>query len=384
MILSLFRVLNARHCPITDAGIQGLCNSSNSFHQLGKTNCGLGLCKSIEFLDIFGTTVTKKGIKIILENLPALVHFDCDFQMHVLAELLEEYLQRKQPLNATKFTCLRNIGSSSRSLHAPYKSSAIGLLATACSSVNEMYIKTDEIKENSPSKKDEALLQILNLQQDKLCKLGISGRGETYGLPNPHPDITFNGGIFPLLKHFGSSLTSLTLGNLLEDKFSANIRTIVECCPKLESLTLAEVNCSRARLEDESSRPSKRVKMDPLLKHLKYLEIDCFSLDSDDFDLLLASPGLVTLKIENNYSIKDEILGKAAQLHQFKNLEYLKLYRCIFVTNKGVALFMNESNSLKKIEFEKMHLSKNDFSEWKRMARERDWDVVFDFKLERY
>ena len=45
---------------------------------------------------------------------------------------------------------------------------------------------------------------------------------------------------------------------------------------------------------------------------------------------------------------------------------------------------MNENNSLKKIEFEKMRLSKNDFSEWKRMAREKNWDVVFDFKLERY
>ena len=383
MILSLFRVLNARYCPITDAGIQGLlCFSSNSFHQLGNKNYGLGLCKSIEFLDIFGTLVTKKGIKFILANLPALVHFDCDFQMHVLAELLEESLQRKQPLNATKFTCLRNVGSSRHILHAPYKSSAIGLLATACSSINEMYIATDEIMENSPSKKDEALLQILNLQQNKLYKLGISGLGR-YSL-HFYPDITFNGGIFPLLTHFGSSLTSLTLENFLEDKFSANIRTIVEFCPKLESLTLARVHCSLERLKDESSRPSKQVKMDPLLKHLKYLEIDCFSLDSDDFDLLLASPGLVTLKIENNYSIKDEILEKAAQLHQFKNLEYLKLYRCIFVTNKGVALFMNESNSLKKIEFEKMHLSKNDFSEWKRMARERDWDVVFDFKLERY
>ena len=158
------------------------------------------------------------------------------------------------------------------------------------------------------------------------------------------------------MTHFGSSLTSLTLENFLEDKFSANIRTIVEFCPKLESLTLAKVHCSLERLKDESSRPSKQVKMDPLLKHLKYLEIDCFSLDSDDFDLLLASPGLVTLKIENNYSIKDEHLEKAAQLHQFGNLEYLKLYCCIFVTKKGIALFMNENNSLKKIEFEKMRL----------------------------
>ena len=40
---------------------------------------------------------------------------------------------------------------------------------------------------------------------------------------------------------------------------------------------------------------------------------------------------------------------------------------------------MNENNSLKKIELEKMRLSKNDFSEWERMAREKDWDVVFLF-----
>ena len=63
----------------------------------------------------------------------------------------------------------------------------------------------------------------------------------------------------------------------------------------------------------------------------------------------------------------------------------MKLYRCIFVTKKRVALlFMNENNSLKKIELEKMRLSKNDFSEWERMAREKDWDVVFYFMLERY
>ena len=38
----------------------------------------------------------------------------------------------------------------------------------------------------------------------------------------------------------------------------------------------------------------------------------------------------------------------------------------------------------RRSNLKKMRLSKNDFSEWERMARENDWDVVFDFMLERY
>ena len=292
---------------LTDAGIKGLCNN----------------IVSIETLDILGTRVTKKGIRMVLESLPSLKILYCDFPTQLLAELSGTPLERMR------------------------------------SSVSKIFL--------SSIVSDNELLELLKLKSlSELhfpCLLGNFG-------------VTFNGGILPLLKQFGSSLTSLTISNVFECPI--NIRAIVENCHKLESLSLNFIwTISTGQSEDEL-KPSKRMKTDPLLENLKTLDLRyCRNLRSDDLDLLLASPALEKLTLQGIDSVNDVTFQKAENIHQFRNLEYLKLH-CRNVTTKVIDMLMNDANPLNKIEiFCCQSWPREDFRNWESTVREKSWDCVF-------
>ena len=300
--------MEARNCPVTDAGIKGLCNN----------------IVSIETLDILGTRVTKNGIGMVLESLPSLKVLYCDFLIQLLAELSGTPLERM------------------------------------CSSVSKIWLNS-RISDNE-------LLELLKLKTFSELHI-IKSPFEYSG------ELTFNGGFLPLLKQFGSSLTSLTISNL--HQCPINIRAIVENCHKLESLSLNFIlTSSTGPLEDEPN-PSKRMKTDPLLKNLKILELSyCYDLTSEDLDLLLASPALEELTLKGIYSAKDGAFQKAENIHQFRNLERLKLY-CPNVTKVVIDLLMSDENPLKKIEICRcLSFSDDDICKWKNIVREKCWDCV--------
>ena len=75
---------------ITGYGIQERCVSLNN---LGRT---LGRCKSLQSLDLeYKTGVIKIGLKVALENMPALTILDHDATLEVLTEIAQN------PLNHT-------------------------------------------------------------------------------------------------------------------------------------------------------------------------------------------------------------------------------------------------------------------------------------------
>ncbi|EFX61714.1 hypothetical protein DAPPUDRAFT_338374 [Daphnia pulex] len=82
------RQLDLRCCPsVTDYGIQGLCVSVDN---LGRNCVTLGRCKSLLALIIDRKTgVTKQGLKVALENMPALRILDHDATLEVLAEIAQ-------------------------------------------------------------------------------------------------------------------------------------------------------------------------------------------------------------------------------------------------------------------------------------------------------
>ena len=290
---------------MTDAGIKGLCNN----------------IVSIETLDIFGTRVTKNGIGMVLESLPSLKDFCCNFPTQLLAELSGTPLERMR------------------------------------SSVSKIWLNS-RINDNE-------LLELLKLKT--LSELHIE---ENSG------ELTFNGGFLPLLKQFGSSLTSLSIKNL--HKCPINIQTIVENCHKLESLSLNFILTSSTGQSEDELKPSKRMKTDPLLENLKTLELRyCDDLTSDDLDLLLASPALEKLTLQGIDSVNDVTFQKAENIHQFRNLEYLKLH-CRNVTTKVIDMLMNDANPLNKIEiFCCQSWPREDFRNWESTVREKSWDCVF-------
>ena len=289
------------------------------------TDSGIkGLCsntQAIETLDIFGSKVAMNGIRMVLESFPYLKNFYCDFPTSLLAEVKGTMLQR------------------------------------LTSSVSKIFLSS-RISNN-------ALLELLKL--NKLSELHIE---------NNSGELTFNGGILPLLKHFGTSLTSLSIQNL--HQCPINIRALVENCHKLESLTLVDIETISTEQSEDEPNPSKRMKTDPVLNNLKTLHLnDCRHLTSEDFYLILASPALEELTLEEIDSANDAAFQKAENFHQFRNLERLKLY-CGNVTKAVIDLLMNDGNPLKEIEICCCHsFSGDDICKWESISREKSWDCVF-------
>ena len=360
--------MEARNCPVTDVGIKGLCVSIDDF---GKENVGLGQCKSLQTLDIFGTKVTIKGVQLALENLPDLKDFDFDYQIQVLANLLRGPARKNLPC-VPNLTSLHNIGSM-RVDSTVCQRGDIELVAAACLSVNKVHIDSDAIVKNGQT--DVTVLELLKLQ--KLCEFRIEG--DWMDEVNDC-ELTFNGGVLPLLKHFSSSLTSLSIECL--SNIVVNIRAIVENCPKLQTLKISDCKISPPiRLEDEPN-PSKRMKTNFVFENLTTLElIGCDDLTSGDLDLLLASPALKELKLWRINFPFDDCLQKAANLHNFRNLKYLHFSFVVHVTKAGIDLLMIDDCPLKAIElFHCQLLNVADIEEWKGVALEKNWNVVFQFK----
>ena len=276
---------------------------------------------SIETLDILCHGVTKNGIRMVLESFPVLKDLYCDFPPQLLIEL------SRIPLERMLFS-VSKIWLSSR--------------------IN-----------------DKELFELLKLKT--LSELHISW------MLVDSDELTFNMEILPILKKFGRTLTSLSIENL-----NINIQAIFENCHKLESLSLKFiVTSSNEKLEDEP-KPSKRMKIGPLLKNLKELKLNmCNDLTSEDLNLLLTSPALEKLTLKGIDSVNDTAFLKAYNIHQFRNLERLKLYS-ENVTKSVIDMFMNDGNPLKIIEICCCHsLSIRDIWKWNSIVHQNSWDCVF-------
>ena len=239
----------------------------------------------------------------------------------------------------------------------------IELVAATCTAVNKVRIDGNAIVKNGNT--DVTVLELLKLE--KLCELQFQGRGSK---------LTFNGGMLPLLKRFSNSLTSLSIYNI---DTLVNIRAIVENCPKLQTLNISCCKISPPERSVDDQNPSKRLKPSLVLENLKTLDLRfCRDLTVEDFDLLLASPALEELKLWRIDLPIDDCLRKAANFHQFRNLQRLDFVLLTSVTKTGIDLLMNDCNSLNVIKIVYCRsLNVSDMEEWKKMALEKNWDVVF-------
>ena len=306
--------MDAEGCHLTDDGINGLCV--------------IGVCKSISELNIAATKVSKQGILMALENLPALKVFDFCSHIQILAELHGES-------NIQRFS-LTTLGSTHHCIgcySVPYKIGSLGLLAPLLL-VNEVH------------------LNFLNFITDQDLQ-GLLCLKKLSEFSCVCTDITFDGGIVPLLEACGSSLTLLTLSEISGNTVEINVDPIARYCPKLESLTID--NCGdivTTQLEERHPFSS--------FLYLKKLELDFFvshnerRLMTDDFrtmqrvlwDVLLSSPALEYLKLWCEYLPFDvEMICKA----KLQNLKYLELAFSDFVTREVIELLLNENRSLKTI-----------------------------------
>ena len=378
------RELNVCRCKkITDAGIEGLCVSVN---HLGTEDQRLGQCKSIVTLFIDGTKITKKGIQTALINLPFLKRLKTDNCSAVLVQFLAEMHQPdwnlKPPKDIRKYS-LEGLFLGDWILYdgtqysLPYTSGSLGLVASLCPSVTSLDI------ELITGLTDSEMLGLLSLKN--VNKLEIS---ELYD--GSSTAVTFERGMVPLLKGFGSSLKELSLF-YLED---VNIRTIIDFCPKLQSLVLDEnqsYSTTVSTKEDEKPHHSKRCRMEQkpsVLRNLEKLRVIYHSeedkISSEDLLSLLSSPSLIDIYIGKCDNLTDYIFERASEIHQFLSLEKLTLYGCRTLTGRGIDVVMNKKTALKTIGIFKCdNVTADDIALLISNARSEKWELSVEYNGKR-
>jgi hypothetical protein len=227
---------------------------------------------------------------------------------------------------------------------------------------------------------DSDLLGLLSLENVNVL--------EIYG-NDVNTTVTFEGGVVPLLKGFGSSLKDLKLSCLKD----VNIRAIIDFCPKLQSLWLAlkesYSTTVRAKEDAEPYHHSKRCRMEQkpsVLKNLEKLRV-FYPLESEDpsgeakissGDLLslLSSPSLIDIEIFHCDNLTDYIFERASEIHQFLSLEKLTVCRCQSLTRRGIDVVMNKKTPLKTIEIWNCdNITDEDIDFWISNADSENWDL---------
>ncbi|EFX85944.1 hypothetical protein DAPPUDRAFT_309088 [Daphnia pulex] len=360
------RELEVIYCKnITDIGVKGLCVSSTT-HNLGREGNKLGLHKSLLKLVSYGTEITNAGIQLGLETFRSLKVWDMA-TVQILAEIhKEDFLNR--PSEIPKYSLMNLKIASLRTFEdVVYIPKSFGLVLSLCPFVIDVEINIVPINIT-----DSDFLSLLSLE--KLRKLKLVGDYE-------NSSVTFHGGVTPILKAFGnSSLKALSLSYLPD----VNIQVIAQLCPNLHSLDLFDnLSYSNKKLNEEWFKIEPQV-----LKQLEKLNLASdeeprrsITIPRNHFILLLSGPSLVEIYIASFCSLNDGVLQEVVRVQNFDRLESLEVKRCHNVTEKGIDIFMNAQNPLKKIVLHWCHkLTKKNFEHWEKQAKMNNWQILIDFE----
>ena len=344
---------------VTDDGIKGLCSDENMDNEMKR----MGQCKLLHTLLMLDTNITKKGVNVAIDNLPELRTFEFSCCVQILAELRRENLERGD-FKTYPFTQLGCMGFEDDSGNiVPYEIGSLRLAAQICPNVNVVQIF---LKAEVTDIELQGLLELKSLRE-----LSISGH-----FPREGDQITFDGGVLPLLKAFGCFLRRLSLTQL---NICVNIRSIAAFCPNLEYLSLQDSSYSMVSLEEGS------IYREANFKNLKEFDISCQrspSFSSEMLSFVLSSPELKSVSLFHCDALIDEVLEKAALIHEFRNLDIFGFYDCDCVTKKGIDILLNESNPLRKLAVNRCEMiTKQEFMEWVKKARQENLEIKFEFSL---
>ncbi len=189
------------HClGVTDNGIQRLCGSSHHLEEESRRKdyvwWDYEKCKGIQILRVKGTIVTKKGIRIALQNLPSLKVLSHKLVVEVLSNIHHHQLALESNLPVIPKYSLIEIAVA-----GPYTHGSLGLALLLCPSIIKVKIK------GISNFLDSDLLELLSLAS--LCHLHISAS-------------------------FVTLLKSLKL-HIFDD---VDIHSIIKLCPNLNSLVI--------------------------------------------------------------------------------------------------------------------------------------------------
>lgn len=335
----------------------------NSARNLGREGDELGLHKSLLKLSSSGTKITNTGIRLGLETFHSLIVWDM-ITGNILAEIHEEdflnpssEIQNSYSLMHLGFTCSYD-----------YIPKTLGLVLSLCPFVIELEIDIEAGMD------DSEMLSLLSLVKLRELKLGGSFI---------YSNVTFHGGVIPILKKFGnSSLKTLSLSGTI---YHVNIPVITQLCPNLQCFHLLGMETySDEKFNEEGFKTESQIlkKLEKLRIHGKIYngsELELFQ--RQHLILLLSAPSLLDIAIVYCFTLTDDVLQEAARLQKFHYLENFELTACHNVTEKGNDIFMNAQNTLKKITLRICRqITKSNIECWKKQAEMNNWQILIEFE----
>lgn len=349
------RELDITNCPVTDDGIRGLCVSKDD---LGRPSSRLGQCKLIVKLVINYTKISSLGIQCALENLQGLKVLDCCSSVQVLAEMHQDAYQNQLP-DIPQYQLIDLHCTNDSFTELPYRSGSLAAAVSLCSQLLKLNIVTLE------GLTDGDLSALTGLGKLREFTIGASEVCQ----------VSFPGGILPLLQSFGNSLQRLTIAEFPK----VNVRAITEYCPNLRSIELLMNADYDSHWVEEKRKPPTV----PGLKQLETLQIvghEDDSVPEKHLLLLLSSPCLVHIYLKDCSTLVDDNFRKAFAVHQFANLQHLELEQCHCLNPQSIDPLLNSSNPLKKLLLWQCRLlTRQTVTNWSRKTLKKKWKVSVEW-----
>jgi hypothetical protein len=191
--------------------------------------------------------------------------------------------------------------------------------------------------------------------------------------------VSVRGGVIPLLQARGHTLKEL---NISMKVTSEEVYLIIESCPNIRRLLLA-MHCYLYTIPEPVLDYGVHSSLCSPKEVFPLRMLEEISLNSSfyRFDysrklllLLLSSPTLTKISIENCLTLDDQMLEEACTRNSFKYLTKLWLFGCSNVSQKGIDFFLNEANPLDEIAFK--DCGNVNPERMRTMAQEKHWNSV--------
>ena len=359
--------LSLQKCAVDDQGLHSLCLSGS------QTNNPTKLLK----LDVSQTYVTSQGISYMLQKMPQLQFvcypgiFDCLFESYLPVDFRDGVGRDELELSIAKV--LSDVNDPTgiyqmRSLvcedFAYIPNAMLHLLPLLCPHVTHVDLRF------TTGFDDSGLRQLSNLAELKHVELCSQQDG--------NGNITFDGGILPLLSDRGRTIQKLSL----QDVDNTDLLAICTMCPNLQGLYIFMMH-EQVNFTSTISHPSQNF----ICQHLQDLNIwsrhgDLTLTPSTLTRVLSCSTRLQELTLIRTDTLTDYVLLEIMQRNHFEQLRKLSFHECNMVSGELMTqLLLNGVNSLEKVKLMNCReISRRDFQMWEDIAKRENFNVEIDWK----
>ena len=363
----LNRTLDVVNCRnITDSGVRLLCFNCDGLEmEYPIHERPSSLCKTLQHLLIYSTGVTKQGARMAIRNLTMLKFLAHEriFEILLDAELIQKELNHYlSKIHSFLFVRLLVFNIS------PYRGGSLGQVLQLCPSLTAIHIIY------AKGLTDSELSSILSLKNLVRFQLHYHCREDD---DEEDFEITFIGGVVPLLKEFGNSLRVLDIICFA----IVDIWTILKFCPNLTSLFFNNHCDSLTALSESELTLFRNEKERFILKNLVKLDCAGHTISAEILHFLWSFPLLEDIYITHCDILTDEFLQNAVKCHKFNNLMRLSIRHCDFVTKHGIDSFMTHHNRIEEIsiDFCQNVMPRNAY-DWHLRAKRENWKLNVHFK----